>query len=264
MPIVVPVSSAIMRAPVRFSRSDACACSTGPGRKTRRFWGLEHADRMTKVGFPSLFSDFCHFCNGFTLKWSDIDFETGMLTVRAALQRVDKKLIQVETKSVEGYRTINPPAACLNALTKHQAKQEEEQQWAGSKWKESGYVFTTRVGTPMDARDLLRDYYRLTRPKATPGLESIKLPFPAIRFHDLRHSTATILLAEGVPARYLTELLGHSQVSFTMQTYAHVLPEVQKSVATKMDGILNPKPVATTVATKPVLGECQLACMLLI
>jgi hypothetical protein len=62
-------------------------------------------------------------------------------------------------------------------------------------------------------------------------------------------------LAEGVPVRHMTELLGYSQVSFTMQTYAHVPPEVQKQVATKMDEILDPKPVATTVATEPLLPE---------
>jgi integrase len=186
------------------------------------------------------------------LKWSDIDLETGMLTVRAALQRVDKKLIQVETKSAKS-RPIHLPAACLAALTRHKAKQEEERQWAGSRWKDTGYVFTTRKGTPMDARDLLRDYYRITRPKTKPGEEPIKLPFPPIRFHDLRHSTATILLAQGVAPKYITELLGHSQVSFTMQVYAHVLPEAQKAVATKMDEILNPNRVATSVATKPPL-----------
>ena len=184
------------------------------------------------------------------LKWTDVNLETGILTVRAALQRVDKKLVQVEPKSAKSHRQVNLPAACLNALTRHKGKQDEERLWAGSRWQETGYVFTTRVGTPMDARDLLRGYYRITRPKTKPGQEPVKLPFPSIRFHDLRHSTATILLAQGVPARYITELLGHSQVSFTMQTYAHVLPEVQRSVATKMDEILNPNPVATSVATK--------------
>jgi integrase len=86
----------------------------------------------------------------------------------------------------------------------------------------------------------------------------VSLPFPSIRFHDVRHSTGTILLAEGVPARYITELLGHSQVSFTMQTYADVLPEAQKSVATKMDGVLNPKPVATKPASETINydGSC--------
>jgi len=135
-------------------------------------------------------------------------------------------------------------------LTRHKAMQEEEQTLAGTRWKSTGYVFTTRVGTPVDARDLLRGYYRITRPKAKPGKEPVKLPFPPIRFHDLRHSTATILLAQGVSPKYISDLLGHSQVSFTMQTYAHVLPEVQKAVATKMDEILGPIPVATNLATK--------------
>jgi len=175
-----------------------------------------------------------------------------MLSVRAALQRVDKKLGQFETKSARSNRPICLPGACLSALTSHKAKQDEERHWAGSKWKENGYVFATRVGTPMDARDLLRTYYRITRPKAKPGEESIKLPFPPIRFHDLRHSTATILLAQGVSPKYISDLLGHSQVSLTMQTYAHVLPEVQRFVATKMDEILNPISVATKAPSDTV------------
>jgi integrase len=167
------------------------------------------------------------------LKWSDVNLETGILNVRAALQRIDKKLVQVEPKSPTSHRPIHLPAACLASLTRHKAMQEEEQQLAGSKWKDTGYVFTTRVGTPMDARDLLRDYYRITRPKTKPGEEPIKPSFPPIRFHDLRHSTATILLAQGVSPKYISDLLGHSQVSFTIQTYAHVLPETQRAVATK-------------------------------
>jgi integrase len=100
-------------------------------------------------------------------------------------------------------------------------------------------VFTTRIGTPTDPRDLLRDYYAITRPKPEKeGEKPPELPFPSIRFHDLRHSAATLLLAQGVSPRYITELLGHSQVSFTMQTYAHVLPEVQKQTAAKMEEIL--------------------------
>jgi integrase len=128
--------------------------------------------------------------------------------------------------------------------------------WAGTRWKEAGYVFTTGIRTPLDPRDLLRDYYAITKPKAKPGEPKPEPKFPAIRFHDLRHSAATLLLAQGVSARYITELLGHSQVSFTLQTYAHVLPEVQKAIATKMDEILAPipapGPVAATVATNGV------------
>jgi integrase len=187
------------------------------------------------------------------LQWADVDLETGRLAVCAALQRVDKKLIRVEPKSTRSRRTILLPAVCVAALARNKAQQDEDRKWAGTRWRETGYVFTTRIGTPMDPRDLLREYYAITRPKPKKeGEEPPKLPFPKIRFHDLRHSAATLLLAQGVSPRYITELLGHSQVAFTMQTYAHVLPEVQQQVATKMDEILGQNPVATSVATNPV------------
>jgi integrase len=192
-----------------------------------------------------------------------LNLETGKLVIRAALQRVDKKLTQVEPKSPRSRRTIHLPAVCLASFARHKADQDLERKWVGSRWQETGYMFTTRIGTALDARDLLRDYYAITRPKAKKGEQPRKLAFPAIRFHDLRHSAATLLLAQGVSPRYITELLGHSQVSFTLQTYAHVLPEVQKQTANKMDEILQPKEqpqpptsaengVATTVATKTV------------
>jgi len=96
-------------------------------------------------------------------------------------------------------------------------------------------MFTTTIGTPVDARSVIRRFHAILK---TTGL-------PHIRFHDLRHSAATLLLAQGVSPRYISDLLGHSQVSFTMQTYANVLPHVQRDVAAKMDEILNPQPVAT-------------------
>jgi len=189
------------------------------------------------------------------LQWSDVDFETASLAIRAALQRVDSKLIQVETKSERSRRQVPIPATCLSSLANHKRAQDREREWAGSRWHETGYVFTTRIGTPMDPRDLLREYYRITRPKPkSKDTPPPALGFPAIRFHDLRHSAATLLLAQGVSPRYITELLGHSQVSFTMQTYAHVLPQIQKEVAAKMDEILTEKPVATSVATKAARG----------
>jgi len=187
------------------------------------------------------------------LRWDDVDLETGLLSVRGALQRVDKKLVRVEPKSTTSRRTIQLPTVCVASLARHRVNQDLARKWAGALWHETGYVFTTGIGTPVDQRNLLRTYYAITRPKPKQKDEKPpQLPFPPIRFHDLRHSAATLLLAQGVSPRYITELLGHSQVSFTMQTYAHILPEVQKQVATKMDEILKPNPVATSVATNAV------------
>jgi integrase len=185
------------------------------------------------------------------LQWPDVNLESGQLTVRVALQRVGGKLVQVEPKSASSRRPILLPAVLVASFARRKADQRLDREWAGNRWHETGYVFTTRIGTPIDARDLLRDYYSITRPKPKKGEQRARLPFPVIRSHDLRHSAATLLLAQGVSPRYITELLGHSQVSFTMQTYAHVLPEVQRQVASKMDEILGAKPVANTVANKP-------------
>src|SRR5580704_7122176 len=129
------------------------------------------------------------------LRWSDIDFETGELTVRAALQRVNKKLVQVEPKSARSRRKIQLPAVCVESLARHKLDQDLiRRKWAGTRWQETGYVFATRIGTPMDARDLLREYYAITRPKAkNKEGPPPQVPFPAIRFHDLRHSAATLL-----------------------------------------------------------------------
>jgi len=114
--------------------------------------------------------------------------------------------------------TIILPAVTIWALHAHRAKQEEERLLAGTAWKDTGFVFTTSIGTPLDARSVIRRFHSVL----------IRAKLPHIRFHDLRHSAASLLLDKGVSPRYISDLLGHSQVSFTMQTYAHVLPQAEK------------------------------------
>ncbi len=178
------------------------------------------------------------------LGWQQIDLDTGRVIVNRALQRVNGKLQFVATKP-ERARTIILPDVAVSALWKHRVRQEQDRQFAGDKWQETGLVFTTTIGTPIDARAVIRHHHAL--------LKLAKLP--RLRFHDLRHSTASLLLAQGASPKYISELLGHSQVSFTMQTYAHVLPEAQKDVAAKMDAILNP--VATSVAASKSSQKVQ-------
>src|SRR5262249_16095292 len=129
--------------------------------------------------------------------------------------------------------TITLPSITVSALYAHSARQEQERLLAGAAWKDTGYVFTTTIGTPLDARNVIRTFGRILR----------RAGLPKIRFHDLRHSAATLLLAQGVSPGYVKDLLGHSSVAFTIQTYGHVLASAQKEVAAKMDEIL--KPVAT-------------------
>jgi integrase len=171
------------------------------------------------------------------LKWADIDFDGGRLNITGALKRVEGKLTKGKTKREVSNRTIALPAVILASLRKHQALQEQEREWAGDRWKETGYVFTTRIGTPIERRNLLRDWYRIMNVS----------DLPKLRFHDLRHSAATILFARGVHPKTVMEILGHSDLNTTMRIYGHVLDEMKRDAAAKMDEIFG---VATSVATR--------------
>jgi integrase len=180
------------------------------------------------------------------LKWSAIDMERGTLAVRAALQRIKlpgekKGTLALREPKRSSRRTINLPQVCLSALGRHRVRQEQERALAGTRWKEGDFVFTTGIGTPLEPRNLERAFAQI--------LAIADLPHS--RIHDLRHTAATLLLSQGVHPRVVMELLGHSQIAVTMNTYSHVVPALRKEAADQMDAVLKPaEPVATTVATK--------------
>jgi integrase len=162
------------------------------------------------------------------LRWPDIDLDGPALMVRFALQRVDGKRQLVEPKSERSRRTLPLPDIAVKALRTHRTRQLQERLVAGSRWQETGHVFTTTVGTPMDERKVSSDFKKaLARARLSPK-----------RFHDLRHTAASLLLAQGVHPRTVMETLGHSQVSLTLNTYSHVMPAVMRDAADKMDAIL--------------------------
>jgi integrase len=180
------------------------------------------------------------------LQWSAVDLERGILSVRQSLQRIkmpgEKKgrLILSEPKR-SSRRTINLPQVCISALIAHRAIQERERALAGTRWKEGGLVFTSSIGTPVEPRNIDRAHRQI--------LKLAKLPHT--RIHDLRHTAATLLLSQGVHPRVVMELLGHSQIAITMNTYSHVVPALKREAAEQMDAALGlSKPVATNVATK--------------
>jgi integrase len=162
------------------------------------------------------------------LKWEDISFSRRTLTVRRALQRAAGKLVFVEPKSATSRRTIPLPTVVIDALHRHRERQGERRHRPGPPW--GGLVFTSNVGTPIDTRNLVRSYKALLR-KARLS--------PEIRFHDLRHSCASLLLAQGISPRTIMETLGHSQIGLTLNTYAHVVPSMQRDAADVMDRLLS-------------------------
>ncbi len=120
------------------------------------------------------------------------------------------------------------PALAAEALRQLRSRQRDARLLAGSLWQETGLVFTTRWGTPIEPRNATRSFKRLL---ARAGLRSM-------RFHDLRHSCATLLLVQGVSPRVVMEILGHSQINVTMITYSHILPDVQRDAAARLDELL--------------------------
>ncbi|HSA49784.1 MAG TPA: site-specific integrase, partial [Yinghuangia sp.] len=145
------------------------------------------------------------------LKWDAVDFTKGTLTVRLALQRIKGELVLAAPKTATSVRVIPLPTFVLDALKERRQQQEEEYKECGPEWLDSGYVFTTAVGSPVDPRNLLRHWYAL-RKRA--GL----LDF---RFHDLRHTCASLLLDLGAPPHVVREILGHAGIEVTMGVYAH-------------------------------------------
>lgn len=165
------------------------------------------------------------------LKWQDIDLVKGTLQVRRVLSRVPSKLpgkgyVEAEPKTQKSRRSIVIASFALEALKQHRTRQLEAKLKAGAAWEDHDYVFCTSVGTYLNpTRDML-DQLKLLLKKA--GL-------PDVRFHDLRHSAATLLLSVGVHPKVVQEMLGHSQISMTLDIYSHVLPNIQQDAASRLN-----------------------------
>jgi integrase len=148
-------------------------------------------------------------------------------TVRDPLVMVKTSVQITELKSARSRRTIALPAVAVTALRSHRTRQLEARLAAGGRWQDRGFVFASAVGTPLEQRNLTRQFKALLTAATLPDM----------RLHDLRHSCATLLLAQGVNPRVVMETLGHSQVSLTLNTYSHVLPALQRDAAARMDAV---------------------------
>jgi integrase len=161
------------------------------------------------------------------LRWEDVDFDVARLRITGSLQRQRGRLERTATKTEASIRAIALPPSLLAMLCEHKQRQVQMRAVA-RRWTETGLVFTSSVGTPIEPSDLSRHFKQVLKEAGLPE---------HTRFHDLRHSCATLLIVMGVHPRVVMEILGHSQISTTMNIYAHVLPRVQREAITGLDAL---------------------------
>ena len=165
-----------------------------------------------------------------TLKWDDVDLERGVLRVRRTLTHADKAYVLGEPKTNKSRRTIRLTTSAVTALRAHLSRQLEEMERMGSLYQPGGLVFAAETGTIVNPSNLRNRSFKLLLKRA--GLRTI-------RFHDLRHSCATLLLSKNVNPKVVSEMLGHASVRITLDTYSHLMPEMQESAARALEDALS-------------------------
>jgi integrase len=162
------------------------------------------------------------------LLWSDFDRTTGVLRVSRQLKREGSRLVTTDTKTSLSRRAVNLPAQMLTTLLAHEARQASERDRLGTAWIESGYVFTSSIGTPIDPRNLYREFRKVCR---SAGLGDWHP-------HELRHSAASLMLAQGVKIQVVSQVLGHSSIRMTADVYGHLLDPDREEAAKAMGAML--------------------------
>ncbi len=162
------------------------------------------------------------------LKWDDVDLEAGMLQVRRTLSEPKGGCIFEAPKSGKG-RNIRLTRKATATLREHRKRQLEERIRIGTLWQEHGLIFPSSAGTPLSGGNVTRAFKTLLRRAGLPT---------TTRFHDLRHTCATLLLQQSVNPKFVQELLGHGDVSLTLNVYSHILPDMGDTAAGAMDDAL--------------------------
>lgn len=181
------------------------------------------------------------------LRWPEIDLEEGVLYVRWGLEPIRRDLYTdaqreargihqltdtltlVKPKTEESERTVHLPKSVIALLRQHRIQQLQDRLLAGEQWQDHDLVFCGRIGTPIVPRNFLRERQALLR----------RAGIPNIRFHDLRHSFVSLMIAAGVPLKVVQELAGHSDPRITQQIYTHVTEDQKREAASIMDTLLS-------------------------
>ena len=171
----------------------------------------------------------------FGLKWTDLHWESGTVHVQRQVKRVPgQSWAFVDPKTKAGRRTIKLGEGILQVLRLHMEKQNLQKATTGKHWKEYNLIFTSSVGTPGDPSNLRIDFRRVLQ----------EAGLPKIRFHDLRHTAASLMLNNGVPPIVVSKILGHSKAQLQhMDVYGHLYVEMQTEAAKIMDDLVTPIPI---------------------
>ena len=161
------------------------------------------------------------------LRWADLDLDDGTLRVSATLNRVSRSLVSSEPKTPRSRRVVPLSPDLVSMLKRHRTAQKRERLVAANQWADTGLVFTTEFGTPVDPRNLLRVVQSAA---AQIGLEDVDV-------HTLRHSVATAWMAAGVPIKVVADLLGHSSISVTGDLYQHACDDTARAAVEGLSGV---------------------------
>ena len=169
---------------------------------------------------------------GLGLRWRDVNFERGtahiVQTVAPDKSNRGKAIIQDRTKTLAGARSVRLTERTLVALKEHRTVQLQRR-LAAPAWQDNDLIVCTATGRPVNPNNVSRSFDAIVK---AAGLRRI-------RVHDLRHTSATMLLLAGTPAKIVSERLGHASVGITLDLYSHVLPDMQADAATAMDGVFD-------------------------
>ena len=161
------------------------------------------------------------------LAWSDVDLTEGTVTVRRQLSRQAGEWVRTQPKTRRSRRTIPLTPEALEAFAEQRRRQDAD--IAGHPRPIDGLVFTTPAGQPVHSTNVLPAWYATLR----------RLGLPRVTIHDLRHTSATLMLQAGVPLPVIAEILGHSTMRVTADLYAHVTPMLQRDAADRMHRALS-------------------------
>jgi integrase len=162
------------------------------------------------------------------LKWGDVDLEGGVVRIRRSLKREGGHIVTADTKTLKSRRAVNLPEPVVELLTRHRDQQEKQRVDLGAAWVETEFVFTSSIGTPIDPRNLYRDFQKVCE---NAGLSHWHP-------HELRHSAASLMLASGVKLQVVSQVLGHSSIRMTADVYGHILDPDREQAAKAMTAVL--------------------------